>query len=57
MDKQYYKRTRGIEEGHKTEIHIVLLKQHQKEYQTGKRQAKMQYIASSSRNSPPFTTD
>ena len=28
-----------------------------KKYQTGKRQAVMEYMVSGSRNSPPFTTD
>ena len=32
-------------------------KQHEKEYQTGKRQAMMEYMDFGSRNSPPFTAD
>ena len=47
----------GIEEGPKAEIHIDLLKMTLKKYQTGKRQAVMEYMVSDSRNSPPFTTD
>ena len=57
MDKQYDKRTRRLEEGSKAEIHIHLLKRPLKKYQTGKRQAVMEYMVSGSRNSPPFTTD
>ena len=47
----------GIKESPKTEIHIDLLKKTLKKYQTGKRQAMMEYMVSDSRNSPPFTTD
>ena len=47
----------GLQEGAKMEIHIDLLKTTQKVYQTGKRQAIMEYMASGSRNSPPFTAD
>ena len=45
----------GLEEGSKAEIHIDLLKKTLKKYQTGKRQAKTEYMVSGSRNSPPFT--
>ena len=48
---------KGLEEGSKAEIHIELLKKTLKRYQTGKRQAMMEYMDSGSRNSPPFTTD
>ena len=41
----------------KAEIHIDLLKTTLKRYQTGKRQAMMEYMDSGSSNSPPFTTD
>ena len=44
----------GLEEGPKAEIHIDLLKTTPKKYQTGKRQAMMEYMASGSRNSLPF---
>ena len=47
----------GLEEGPKTEIHIDLLKTTLKKYQTGKRQAMLEYMASGSKNSPPFTAD
>ena len=47
----------GFEEGPKAEIHTDLLKPTLKKYQTGKHQAMMEYIASGSRNSSPFTTD
>ena len=47
----------GLEEGPKAEIHIDLLKTTLKKYQTGKRQAMMEYMVFGSRNSPPFTTD
>ena len=47
----------GLEEGPKIEILVNLLKTTLKKYQTGKRQAIMEYMASGSRNSPPFTTD
>ena len=47
----------GLEEGPKVEIHIDLLKTIPKKYQTGKRLAMMEYMVSSSRNSPPITTD
>ena len=51
------KELEGLEEGLKAEIHIDLLKTTLKKYQTGKRQAMMEYMDSGSRNSPPFTTD
>ena len=57
MDKQNDKRTEGLEEGPKAEIHIDLLKMTLKKNQTGKRQAMMEYMVSGSKNSPPFTTD
>ena len=47
----------GLEEGPKAEILIDLLKTTLKKYQTGKRQAMIEYMVSGSRNSPPFTTD
>ena len=47
----------GFEEGPNGEIHIELLKKTLKRYQTGKRQAIMEYTDSGSRNSPTFTTD
>ena len=50
------KELEGIEEGPKAEIHIDLLKMTLKN-QTGKRQAMMECMVSSSRNTPPFTTD
>ena len=46
----------GLEEGPKAEIHIDLLKITLKKYQSGKRQAMMEYMVSGSRNSPPFAT-
>ena len=48
---------KGLEEVSKAEIHTDLLKTTLKKYQTGKRQAMMEYIVSGSRNSTPFTTD
>ena len=47
----------GLEENPKVEMHIDLLKTTLKKYQTGKRQAMMEYMGSGSRNSPPFTAD
>ena len=47
----------GLEEGPIVEIHICLLKTTLKKYQTGKLQAMMEYMVSSSGNSPLFTTD
>ena len=47
----------GPEEGPKAEIHTDLLKTTLKKYQTGKRQAIVDYMVSGLRNSPPFTTD
>ena len=44
-------------EGPKAEIQIYLLKKTLKTYQIGKRHAMMEYMISSSRNSPPFTID
>ena len=46
-----------LEEGQKAEIHTDLLKTTLKKYQTGKRQAMMEYMVSGSRSSPPFTTN
>ena len=46
-----------LEEGPKAEKHIDLPQTTLKTYQTGKRQAMMEYMVSGSRNSPPFTTD
>ena len=46
-----------LKEGSKTEILIDLLKMTLNRYQTGKRQAMMEYMVSDSRNSPLFTTD
>ena len=51
------KELEGLEEGSKAEIHIDLLKITLKIYPTGKRQAMMDYMASGSKNSPPFTAD
>ena len=45
------------EEGPKAEIHIDLLKTTLKDYQTGKRQAMLEYMVSGSRNLAPFTTN
>ena len=45
----------GLKEGPKAEIHTELLKTTLKKYQTGKRQAMMEYMVL--RNSSPFTTD
>ena len=53
-------RTRELEEFYevsKVEIHIDLLKTTLKKYQAGKRQARIEYMVSGSRNSIPFTTD
>ena len=47
----------GLEQGPKAEIHIELLEKTLEWYQTWKRQDVMEYMASSSRNSPTFTTD
>ena len=47
----------GLEEVLKAEMHIDLLKITLKKYQTGKRQAMMEYMVSGSRNSPPFMMD
>ena len=47
----------GFEEDAKAEIHTDLLKITFKKYQTGKRQAMMEYMVSGSRNSLPFTTE
>ena len=47
----------GIEEGPKAEIHIDLLKASLKKCLTGKHQARIEYMAAGSRNSPLFTTD
>ena len=44
------KELEGLEEGPKVEIHIDLLKSTLKKYQTGKRQAMMEYMVSGSRN-------
>ena len=55
MDKQYDKRIRRNRrrpESGNTHKFIQ-----NKKYQTGKRQAMMEYMVSGSRNSPPFTTD
>ena len=41
-----------LEEGPKSEIYTDLLKTTLKKYQTGKRQAMMEYMVSDSRNSP-----
>ena len=46
----------GLEVGPKAYT-LIYSKQHFKKYQTGKRQAMMEYMVSGSRNSPPFTTD
>ena len=47
----------GLKEGPKAEIYIDLFKTTVKKYQTGKRQAMMEYMVSGSRNSSPFTSD
>ena len=57
MDKQHDRELEALEENLKAKIHINLLKKTLKKYQTGKRQAMMEYMDSGSRNSPPFTTD
>ena len=51
------KELEGLEEGPKGELHIDLLITTLKKFQTGKRQAIMEYMDSGSRNSPPFTRD
>ena len=51
------KELEGLEEDLKAEIHTDSLKTTLKKYRTGKRQAMMEYIASGSRNPPPFKTD
>ena len=47
----------GLKEGSKAVIPIDLLKTALEKYQTGKRQAIMEYMASGFKNSPPFMTD
>ena len=47
----------GLEEGPKAVLYIDLLKMTLNKYQTGKRQAMMEYMVSASRNSPTFMTD
>ena len=47
----------GLEEGTEAEIHTDLLKTTRKEISNWKRQAKMEYMVSGSRNSPQFMTD
>ena len=56
MDEQHKRELEGFEEGPKDEIYIDLLKATLKKYKTGKRQAMAEYMGSSSRNSPLFTT-
>ena len=51
------KELEGLEKCPKAEIHINLLKMTLKKYQIGKCQVMKEYMVSSSRNSPPFTTD
>ena len=48
---------KGLEEGRKRKYTSIYSKRQKKKYQTGKRQAMMEYVVSGSRNSPPFTTD
>ena len=48
------KELEGLKEGLKVEIHIDLLRLTLKKYQTGKRQAMIKYMDSSSWNSPPY---
>ena len=47
----------GLEKARKRKYTAIYSKRHLKRYQTGKHQAKMEYMISGSRNSPPFTTD
>ena len=46
MEKLYDKRIKGLKESPKAEMHIDLLKTKLKKYQTGKRQAMMEYKVS-----------
>ena len=54
--KTMTKELEGLEEGLKVEILIDLLKTTLKKYQTGKRQAMMEYMDSGSRNSRQIRT-
>ena len=47
----------GLEEAPKTEIHIDLFKTTLKRISNWKRQAMMEYMASGTINSPPFTAE
>ena len=47
----------GREDGPKTEMHIDLHKKRLKRLSNWKTSAMMEYMASGSRNSPPFTAD
>ena len=48
---------KGLKESPKAEIHIDLLKATLEKYPTWKRKAMIEYLASGSKNSPPFTAD
>ena len=47
----------GPEEGHKAKIHLIHSEQYLKKYQIGKRQAMMEYMDSSLKNSLLSMTD
>ena len=57
MDKQYDNRTRRTRGKPKSGNTHRFNKKTLKKYQTGKRQAMIEYMDSGLRNSPPFTTD
>ena len=46
----------GLEKAWKQKYTLICSKWHLKKYQTGKRQAMMEYVVSGSRNSPPWQT-
>ena len=57
MDKQYDKRIRRPRRRSESGNTHRFTQNNTKKYQTGKRQAMMEYMVSGSRRSPPFTTD
>ncbi len=57
MDKQYDQKIRRSRRGPESVNTHRFPENGAKKYQTGKRQAMMEYMVSGSRNSLPFTTD
>ena len=58
MDKKTLQENyRDLKKAAKWKYTSTYSKQHLKEYQTGKHEAMMEYMASGSRNSPPLTTE